>query len=590
MNKFVKTLLALGITSAFGLSVANAATYQVIDKGDISSLKYTYAQEENNAGDMVMSGANVYNFPVQFQYLEQTDYDAIELLAARSAESVHELSALQDKALLEAGTPTANDLAWVVRYLQSKSTNVYQKVGNNSAIINIGGISQELAIFDTTFEGTNSLTRSTNDYVNGITDDGWVYGNGSAPYLPLEYTQDDGGEVTYWLREFTSRGYFSVDYGQTIIEVIPPENRFGGESAILDISDSHYAVGYASVAIDESKLTTIEDESGGCADPENLANVPFEVCVQGLASNLYDLRAFKWSLDSSGVVSEENLGLLVTPNEEDVRAFTSVAQAVNSHGVAVGFAHGWWDETETEPVKNEARKTYAVVYKDGRVVDFTEDHSKEFDSRAYDINDAGIAVGHVNKYVNGTRRTKFYYVDTTDLDNMTMVQPEDFFTGSSSTAKSINENGIIVGYGEVETHQYDPDRSSNNPRRTHAFMYDINSNAFTDLNDLLSCNSVYTVIEAAAINENNEISATAIVKVPRRDPKGELMLGDDGQQLTEDVVRAIKLAPLAGEIEDCSQVEEKVERQGAGFGMFTALALFLMALTRRKHHNVICHK
>ena len=69
MNKFVKSILALGITSALGLSAVNAATYQVIDKGDVSSLKYTYSQEENNNGEAAISGTDIYNFPVQFQYL-----------------------------------------------------------------------------------------------------------------------------------------------------------------------------------------------------------------------------------------------------------------------------------------------------------------------------------------------------------------------------------------------------------------------------------------------------------------------------------------------------------------------------------------
>jgi len=578
MNKFVKSILALGVASAFGLSAVNAATYQVIDKGDVATLKYTYSQQENNAGDMVISGTKVYNFPVQFQYLDQDDFDAIERMAELQHENVHELEDLEDKDALEAGNPTANDLAWTVRYLQgNNNSSLYQKVGDTVAMTNFGDSSEEIQVFDTQFEGTNDLTRSTVDYINGITNEGWIYGNGSAPYLPMPFTKSDGEEVTYWVRDFTTRGYFSIDNGETIIPVMPPESRFGGESAIVDISDSRYAIGYASVDIDEDKLETIEDESGGCSDPDNLDDVPFEVCVQGLSANLYDLRAYKWTLDNNGAVSSEDLGLLVTPHEDDTRAYTSVAQAVNNHGVVVGYAHGWEDENETSPSKNQFRDLYAVVYKDGRVVDFTEDHSKEFDSRAYDINDAGIAVGHVTKYVNGEPRTKFYYVDTSDLENMTMVQPDDYFNGSSSTAKAINENGIIVGDGEVETHN----DSTTNPRRRHGFMYDINSGVFTDLNNFLPCDSAYTIIEAVDINDLNEISATSIVKVPRRDAKGELMYGDDGEQLMEDVVRAVKLVPIDGEIEDCSQVEEKVDRQGAGLGFVSLFALFSFGLIRR---------
>ena len=160
---------------------------------------------------------------------------------------------------------------------------------------------------------------------------------------------------------------------------------------------------------------------------------------------------------------------------------------------------------------------------------------------------------------------------------MSMVLPKDFFTGSASTARAINEKGLIVGEGEVETHNDD----ANTPRRRHGFLYDINANTFTDLNDLLSCNSDYTVLEARDINDNNEISATALIKVPRRDSKGELMFGEDGEQLVEDVVRAVKLKPISGEIDDCSKVEDKVERKGAGFGIVSLFSMLLIGFTRQ---------
>ena len=54
MNRFFKTMLALSITSAMALPLVNAATYKVIDKG-AASVKYTYAQQANNTGDMVLS-------------------------------------------------------------------------------------------------------------------------------------------------------------------------------------------------------------------------------------------------------------------------------------------------------------------------------------------------------------------------------------------------------------------------------------------------------------------------------------------------------------------------------------------------------
>lgn len=579
MNKFLKSILALGITSALGISAVNAATYQVIDKGDVSSLKYTYSQQENNNGEAAISGTGIYNFPVQFQYFDEEDYDDIVLLAKSNFEGVHELNDIENETALRAGNPTANDLSWVIRFLNGRTGNsLFQEVGDTFAMANLNGQTELLNVFDTSFPGTDIYTRSTKEYISGITNEGWVYGNASAPYLPVDFINSDGDEATtHWVREFTTRGFFSPDGGASIIEIIPPsesdlpeEQRFGGESAILDISESHFAVGYASTTVNQASLDFFDSNCNG-------SDKPVEACVQGRISGAYNIEAIKWTIDEKGIVSSETLGHLVTPHEDDVREYVNFAQAVNNHGVVVGFAYGWVDETETEPSKTEARNLYAVVYKNGEVNDFTDDHGKYFDSRAYDINDDGIAVGHVSTYVNGNIRTKFYHVDT-NAENMKMEMPSDFFTGSSSTARAINENGMIVGDGEVETHN---DSNGDNPRRTHGFIYDITSKTFTDLNDFLTCNSDYTVIEARDINDANEISATALVKVPRRDSKGELMLDDKGEQLTEDVVRAVTLKPIDGEIEDCSEVEETIERQGAGFGLTSLILLMFAGLRRR---------
>ncbi|TWX46351.1 DUF3466 family protein [Colwellia hornerae] len=593
MNKFVKSVLVLGISSALSLSMAQAAKYEVIDKGGIDIVKYSYAQQENNQSQMAISGSDIYNFPVQFQYFDTDDFDSIVRLASSQHENVDALSDIENENDLRSGNPSANDLAWAVRYLKSqnssRSARFYQQVGNILAMRNLtgnAGDTESFAVFDQYFPDTTILTRSTVDYVNGITNDGWIYGNGSAPYTAMPFTGTDGNPVVYWVRDFTSRAFYSPDAGNTIIALKPPTEgddipeslRLGGESAILDISESLFAVGYASTSIDQNSLDDITNESGGCADPEILANVPFEICIQSVVSSMYNTEAFKWTLSLEGVTKAETLGHLVTPNVDDPREFVNYAQAINNDGVAVGFAHGWEDKNETAPSRNEPRNFYGVVYKNGQVKDFTDNHVKFFDSRTYGINNAGIAIGHTKTVVNGSTRTKFFHVDTNDFDSgMEMIRPDDFFKGSSSTARAINENGIIVGEGEVETHN-----DLKSPRRRHAFMYDIASKTFTDLNDLLTCDSAYTIIEARDINDKNEISASALVKAPRRDAKGELIFDlNTGEQLVEDVVRAVTLRPLAGEIDDCSGVEKKVERSGAGLGFISFFALLIFGFTRR---------
>ncbi len=588
MNKFFKSILALGISSAMGLSTANAATYRVVDKGDVDTLKYTYSKQFNASEEMAISGTGLYNFPVQYEYLDDDDFTAIEKYAASYHDRTFGINDIEDSEALRAGNPNANDLYWVVAYLSSKSSDLnYQKIGGTIAMTNLGNGTVETVIWDKAFDD-GQLTRSTTDYINGITNAGWIYGNASAPYLPMPFTKEDGTETTFFVRDFTTRGYFSPDGGTTIIPILPPTEteqpearQFGGESAVLGMSEnSVYAVGYASVEINQTKLESIENATqgeGGCADPDILEIMPKEVCILAKTSGLYDLDAVKWTIDANNDYTVESLGVLITPHEDDTRSFSSIVQDINDSGVAVGYSHGWVDESVTSPADDEAVSLYAVVFKDGKVLSVTEDHGEHFDSRAYDINNNGFAVGHTTLYVNGSARTKAYYVDT-NQDEPRMVIPDSYFKGASSTARAINNNGLFVGEGEVETHN----DSAENPRRREAYVYNIEQSLLSNLNTLTECKSPYTIIEARDINDDNVIAATALVKADRRDAKGEIMLDANGDPEREDVVRSIILEPIpGGEIEDCPEEVNYVERKGASIHWLSLFFIFGLGLTRR---------
>lgn len=599
MSKIVKNIVALSVSSALSISIihnVNAATYQVIDKGEVSKLKYTYAQPQNIVGDMAISGTSLYNFPVQFDYLDDDDFNNIRNYAFFRYSSVHELNDIEDFDALKEGNPTANDLAWVVRWLQDTSSGTgrdieYQKVGDTIAMTNIGGVTEDYNLWDKTFDDSDDLTRSTVDVVSGITNGGLSYGTATAPYLPEEpYTDSDGEEHTFWLREYGIRGFFSYDQGTQVHQVLPFETGYGGgESAVLDVNEAGIAVGFSSYKVNQVYIDAIEDETGGCADTRIVPDqMTLEACIAQtqlqLSVDVYHTMALKATLDTSGNPVVEELGLLVEPHPNDERPHSSYALAVNENGVAVGYADGWNDETVTNPVAAQGSLYhYAVVYKDGEVIDLTGDHSNKYSSRAYDINDAGIAVGHIAKLISGEIVQKFFYVDTNvSKEDIEMVFPTDFFSSSDSTVRAINNAGLMVGEGEIETHN----ESTSNPRRTAAFVYDKNNDTLSNLNNLISCADrlTYDIIEARGINEAGMISATAIVEAQLRDAKGELMLDEDGNILTEDVVRAVSLIPEDGEL--CTVEEEgKLERQGAGFGFSSLFALISLFCLRRKFIN-----
>lgn len=576
MNSFLKSMLALSVLSVIEVSTVSAATaYRIVDKGAVGELENTFSQQKNSIGESVIAGTNLYNFPVQYQYLDSDDYVSIYNLSITSHERTKGLEPLEDYNSLLNGNPTANDLAWTLLFLETRRNDYeYQKIGNVYALINYGNESEILSVFDQNFESSNALTRSTDDYVNGITEDGWVYGNASAPYVPEEFTESNGRKTVWWTREFTTRGFFSPDRGKTIVSLLPPEDTYGGESAILDISTSRIAVGYASTGIDEDAKNYIEDV---CKDDDVLDDIPLQGCIQQVSAGMYNTEAFKWYIDENGAVATEALGHLVTPHEYDERELVSVAQAVNSHGVAAGYSTGWINGQEFNPSRNEQSSLYAVIFKNGEVIDLTQDHREYFNSRAYDINDNGIVTGHAHTYVNGTLRSKFYYLDT-NADEMIMKFPRGFFTSSASTARAINERGLIVGEGEFESHS----DSGGNPRRKHAFIYDIDVDSFVDINDLLRCDSNYTVVEARDINEENEISGSAVLRIERLDSKGEPMLDDDGNQIYEDVVRAVDMIPYDDEVSDCTETQDKVDRQGASIGLFSLFTCVVLGFMRRR--------
>jgi hypothetical protein len=615
MNKIVNNILTLGVSSVISLSFFNysyAAKYEVIEI-DETSIGYTYGGNLNQQTQIAVSGSNAYNFPVQFDYLDDDDFNAIVNFAFTSKDLVFGLEEIEDLDAMKAGTPTANDLAWAKLYLESitsRGINLnyeYQIVEDQAAFVNYGdgSPSQAFCIFDTDFDGnpcTGTVTRSTVNVIEGITDNGQIFGKATAPYLPMKEFINSDGEITdtfvdsngvernFWLRQHGERGFFSPDNGISFYSIIPSESRFGGGvSAIIDTNENGIAVGYESYQLTPGAQEYLEDDELGCANPDVLANIPYEICQQKVVDNMYYLQGIKVKISDSGDVESEPLGLLVTPHPEDDRSFFSRALAVNNSGVAVGYATGWDNNEVITPTVNErASASYAVVFKEDAegnttVFDLNQQHYQFGSfinySIAHDINDSGIAVGYARS--EETFVQKFFYVDTSKSDSeVEIILPKDFFGSSESIAYAINEQGIIVGQGQIETHNDSPQ----NPRRTAAFIYDLSSDnpEIIDVNKLLSCDTPYDIITAKDINDAGQISATAIMQATSYDEKGEQILDENGNAVMIDVARAVLLNPIDGEQDDCGDFEEKVERQGASSSVFVLLSLLGLTLFSRR--------
>jgi hypothetical protein len=158
--------------------------------------------------------------------------------------------------------------------------------------------------------------------------------------------------------------------------------------------------------------------------------------------------------------------------------------------------------------------------------------------------------------------------------------PDDFFLGSSSIALDINNNGLVVGYGEVD--------ASLTGRRNEGFLYDTTTAEFFGVRELISCDSPYTIVQANSINDNNQIAATALYQGPARDSRGEIILDSAGNAVQVELVTAVKLEPIpGGEIDNCDAAVDTInrERQGASVAWILGFGLVILGWRRFKNNS-----
>lgn len=424
---------------------------------------------------------------------------------------------------------------------------------------------------------------STDHIYNGINNANMRVGWGSAPYQFKEFTYttgdgDDAQEVTqvYTERAFTRQAIWSD--GATTKSYVPPEQAYlGGESAFMDINDTNLAVGYASVAVSPASQA-FADECQARLD-EGTATRSLYTCMwqrwfnlsnssaQNISSfysratvpsnqSIYDMRATVWQLDANGeVISAEQYGTLMERGEEDDADFSSYALAVNNNNIAVGQSWTYY-EGQQDPSR---RIKMPAIFMNGEVKAITEDPAYLWGS-ATDINDENQIVGFLIKRVQGINRyVGFIY----NLDTETLAELPSFFNGSSTIPTGINNDGLIVGTAEI-----DADLSAQ--RRRVGFTYEsaVEGARFVNLNDAVSCESGYFIVSADGINNNGEIVATGI--------RPEDVTTSEGETVSEQFAKTLILDPTAGELNNCTQEENKIERQGANTGIFGLLSMLLI--------------
>lgn len=564
----------LASVSALTLSLlatsVQAATYQVVELASNSKGLNNFGQSINENGDTLSYVQASFNPKIDVSLLDLTDNPTL-------TDSLSDLDGVRN------GNINSEDLVIIYNYLRARNTdNISQKIGSYASYLTSGNDVTQVAGNDVIVpELDNSLSNSVNTFAFHVNAQGNYVGSGMGPTRKLAYTNNEDTDITYVVRDFWHRGFVNVN-GVTI-PVLPKELKLGGMSEAKDINDSNLIAGSQSVDLSSGTNTA----EANCRNDEQRGDVPVDVCLNtaargaNLASFTTDVtpssgrgaaislnqRATLWQLGDDNQLTEVKVfGLLDTPETSHEDLFFSRAKAVNNQGIAVGEANDYFDDNRN----SNFIRTFAAVFQGDEVTSFT-DQKEYFNSTANDINDNNLIVGHANKNINGFNRSKFY---VHDLNTNQTTYPTDFFPGSSSTARGINNQGQVVGDGEV-------DSALNQNRRRHGFLYNVSNSTFQDLNTLLSCDNRYTIVQGNDINDKGEILATAVINKPRLDITGQVVKDSDGNEQTLDVTVAVKLVPTGGEIEDCSAQQPKVERKGGAIALLSLLLLPLIRLRRK---------
>ncbi|MBD3667059.1 MAG: DUF3466 family protein [Kangiella sp.] len=329
----------------------------------------------------------------------------------------------------------------------------------------------------------------------------------------------------------------------------------GSLSEATDINSSMIAVGYSNV------ITETELENGGTSTTvENFATLFDNGAVQKLPSheNLVQTKAYALNNNNlivgtgfflpegsqeayeRGFVYDHNNGTytLVDPltGEQERQSYLV---DINEAGMALGYSDAFLNATTF------TIKSFVFDTSNGEISELpTFENSYTF---AQGLNVHGEIVGSVQLTLSDTLQEAFYYDLSSGSEELTFLgflQPEF----NDSRARSINDNGQIVGRALI---------SAPTLNEHAAFIYE--NNEMKNLNELIACDSGWKLTEATDINNAGQIVGFGV---------------KDGE------IRAFRLDPTGGDVEVC-ETDDDTKSGGGSIPLITLMILGFVGLRRK---------
>lgn len=542
-----------------------AASYTITELPTESLGQNQYGLSIDDTGTILTAVENRYNSPIDLSTINFENGDII--------------AGLTDIESAKNGVFNLEDYTFLVNRAITGSRNFSlftQQLGSLQAFSTDGSPNNINFInaFDTVSEAlggySQAMETTPKDSVGGT----HIVGNSEGPFRTIDYVNENDATIKYIVSDFDRRAFAQV--GENVSPLLPLDVTLGGTSLVNAINDNFVAVGSGSILPSTALTTGIEN----CADEEIRGDQPIEACYRKIIivssgtsvtrrSGLWLQRAHLWTLDTDGtVIDTTTYGTLVT-DEEDTPTSQGSSQIldINNSNVGVGVASVKINE-------GTSLNTAAAIFQNGTVTQIIPDEDM-LPNSAISLNDNGYIVGLRSLAINRVSRNKMFIYNMND-DNLKFV--DDFFESSSTIPRAVNNNNLVVGSADVEA-----TASSGTSRKTAAFLYDIETDNFQNLNTLIACDSPFNLIEATDINDNNEIVVSATTKKPARDARGDIIIDESGNEVLVDTVVTLKLNPTGQAPATCSDEDLGVEdRNGASTGLYMFGLLLLTCFFRKR--------